>query len=95
MPNCLLLPCTWLVALPLLSYPSLTTQLSEKPGRLGVADAAPGGAAGGGGGTGLPPGITQDVDEDKYARRVHPLRRLLQRWLPALLAAPGLPVTSK
>lgn len=33
-------------------------------------------------------------DEGKYARRTHPLKRMLQRLLPSLFA-PSLPVTTK
>jgi hypothetical protein len=50
---------------------------------------------GGGGGGGLGHQRSLDGDEDKYARRAHPLQRTLQRVLPGLFPGAGLPVTIK
>jgi hypothetical protein len=36
-----------------------------------------------------------DWDDDKYARRAHPLRRTMQRLLPGLFSAGSLPVTMR
>lgn len=52
---------------------------------------APNGSGYGGGGA----HSGMDQEDDKYARRAHPLKRTLQRVLPGLFPAASLPVTLK